>query len=105
MVIYTITMLEKVKKSENGFPDFGTTRCVGYFGNITDAVESVKYNVLDLRECVYDYALIECVHEGIYRPAYGNDERWLYKFNEDVQHYEPVKIPDFLKKYCGFSLG
>lgn len=44
----------------------GRTRTFGYYLNFTDAFEAVKNNYADMQECLYNYLIIEELHEGIH---------------------------------------
>ena len=90
--IYTILMCEKLEDtvSKSGkslkIPNYGSSRIVGYYTSYADAQRILDKNICDVWETCYDYACIERVEEGIYRPgaqpnrrcaAAGNAERDL----------------------------
>lgn len=101
-MIYTILVFEKLEMDKNGWSDFGSERLVGYYTNKEKAFDAVKCNGCDINETCYDYALIEEVEEGLYNPAFN---RWLFKYNSDIDKYEPIDEPSFMKHTVGFTIG
>lgn len=90
--MYFITTVEK-----------NTTRTVGYFSNIEDAINTVKTNKYDIWENCYTYAVIENVPEGLYQ--YDEHPLW-FKFNTNTRKYESIaNPPEFAKSETGFSIG
>lgn len=77
-------------------------RCWGFYSNFSDAVATVRNNITDLWETVYDYAIIEEYYEGI---GGYNFNRWFFKYNQKINEYEPIDEPEELKYYAGFALG
>ena len=79
------------------------TRCVGYYSSFEKAEEIVLDNVFDICETCYDYAIIECVPEGLYE--YDDKPVW-YKWNDVDEKYEKIEQPP--KQYInmvGFAIG
>lgn len=72
--IYVVMMCERMGV-KNFFPDFGSSRLVGWYGAYETAVSSVTKNECGINECCYDYALIEKIKEGFYQSA-NSGERW-----------------------------
>lgn len=102
MYIYTIMVFEKLEKNKGGYPDLGSRRAVGFYADKDDAFHDVRINALDIRECAYNYALIECVEEGIYSSP---TDQWFFKYNEEKGVYEEIERPDYLKHFYGFTIG
>ena len=100
--IYTILVFTRLEEDEHGWPEFDSERIVGYYKNKEIALDAVKCNACDINETCYDYALIEEVEEGLYRPAFN---RWLIKYNSDIDKYEQIEEPRFMKHYSGFTIG
>lgn len=100
--IYTITTLDRLVKTEFGFPDFGNTRTVGWVGNLEIAKEIVVNNYGDIWEYSYDYAVIEEVEEGLYPLC---KDRWFYQYNEELKQYVPIQEPDWMKMYVNLGIG
>ena len=84
------------------FPKFGATRLVGWYYKFDDGYSSVLKNNCDINETCYQYALIEECEEGIYHPAI---KRWWFKYNQGKREYEEIVEPDFIKVFCGFTIG
>ena len=74
---------------KNFFPDFGSSRLVGWYGS---------------NECCYDYALIEKIEEGVYQPA-NSGEHWWFKYDHETNTYVPVEEPKEYEHYSGFTIG
>ena len=100
--IYTILVFTRLEEDEHGWPEFGSERIVGYYTDKEIAFDAVKCNACDINETCYDYALIEGVEEGLYNPAFN---RWLFKYNRDLDEYEPIDEPKFMKHFSGFTIG
>ena len=110
ITIYTImcfTKLEELKTKtgkSTGFPDFGDSYIAGFYTDFETAKEDVEHNACDINETCYDYAIIEKVEEGLYRPA-TKEARWLYQFNYLTKQYEPIDEPPFLQHICGITMN
>ena len=105
MNIYTIMTMTKLEQDEKTkFPDFGSSSIVGYYFDMDKAFGIVKENVCDINETCYDYALIEEIREGLYQSA-SSDCRWFFKYDKDKDCYYQIEEPEFLKHYCGFTVG
>lgn len=100
--IYVINTMTKLEKDQNGFPDFGSERIVGFYKEFKDAEDAVVNNICDIYETIYNYALIEEVEEGLYNSSLN---RWFYKYNKEKDEYEKIEEPEFLKHYSGFTIG
>ena len=102
MKIYVIMMLEKLEiDADYWYPDFGSTSIVGWYKDKDVAFEDVVNNALDIRECAYDYALIEESEEGLYT---SSRTRWFFKWNDEKQIYEQIEEPKFLHHFSGFII-
>ena len=77
-------------------------RCWGFYKDLSDAVATVRHNVTDLWETIYEYAIIEEYHEGI---GGYNFNRWFFRYNQFTNEYVPIDEPEGLKHYAGFALG
>ena len=77
-------------------------RCWGFYSNFSDAVATVRNNVTDLWETVYDYAIIEEYYEGIGNMTF---KRWFFEYNKETDAYDSIDEPRELKHYAGFALG
>jgi hypothetical protein len=99
MNIYTISVFEGLDE-KHGIA--GSLRCFGYSKDFKYADESIRNNVTDLNETIYDYAVIEKVEEGLNPIAW---DRWFYKYDRKKDIYEPIEEPEILKKYHNFVIG
>lgn len=102
--IYTINMMTKLEKDENGFPYCGSERVVGYYSVKEGAIQAVKENWCDICECCYNCAVVEEIEEGLYRPAL-NGNRWWFKYNDVTKMYDEIPEPEFCKGFSGFAIG
>ena len=57
-------------------------RCWGFYKDLSDAVVTVRHNVTDLWETIYEYAIIEEYHEGI---GGYNFNRWFFRYNQEIR--------------------
>lgn len=78
------------------------SRTFGYFVRLEDAVESVNKNIGDLRECLYDYVVIEQINQGIH----GETEKELwFGWNYELNCWFPRPKPSELVGIVNFALG
>ena len=102
--IYTMTVLQKIDRfylnKVEWLPEFGDIRCVGYYFDLNDAINSVIHNNQDIYEDMYEYCIVEEVPQGIYKHT---PNRYLFKWVEDkyVQIDEPIE----LNKLTNFGIG
>ena len=64
MKIYLITMFEDLSSEEGCFGK--ASRAVGFYGSLHEAEIAITNNYGDIRECLYDYAVLEEITEGLY---------------------------------------
>lgn len=101
--IYTIMVMTDLYQDEQTkSPEFGSSRVVGWEPEFDKANEDVRFNVMDIYETCYRFALIEECYLGLYYPA---SKRWWYAYNKEKDEYEPIDEPDFIKGFCGFTIG
>ena len=77
-------------------------RCWGFYKNFSDAIATVRNNITDLWETIYNYAVIEEYYEGIGRTTFN---RWFFKYNCELDEYQAIDEPKEMKHYAGFALG
>ena len=94
--IYLITVFDKLESDDRWGYNLGSTRSVGYRNSFELAEEVVKTNVCDIWEYCYDYACIEELGCELYPFA---QRRWFYKYNREIDGYEPIEEPEYLKRY------
>ena len=79
-------------------------RCWGFYSNFADAHATIRFNVTDLWETVYDYAVLEPYYEGISGYCFEKSAEW-FKYNKDTDCYESIERPEGASGYIGFALG
>lgn len=101
--IYTVmVMTDLYQNSKIKFPEFGDSRIVGWYPEFDMANSAVTQNMCDINETCYRYALIEECEWGLYHPA---NKRWWYEYNRENGEYALFDEPDFIKGFCGFTIG
>lgn len=98
--IYMVTTFTKMEKDDLGWPNTGSSNFIGWFSTERRAREFVINNECDIWETIYDYALIEEWYEGY--SGYTLSAYW-YKYNREIDKYEPILAPECTKNYCGFT--
>lgn len=93
MMYFLTTIEEKNGKIEN-------TRCVGYFETYEEAANIVLHNFYDINETIYNYAVIEAIHSGIYQ--YDHKPHWFAWIENS---YIESEVPPFAKNGCGYGIG
>lgn len=98
--MYFVTCFQKYEIDEYGWPDIGCARTFGYYNERDVAIRMVELNNLDIRECLYDYAVVEYITEGLYNLA---EERIFFKWNDDTRKFEIIEP---IVDHCGnFAFG
>lgn len=101
--IYTVmVMTDLTFDREIKCPEFGSSRLVGWYSQYCDARSSVESNSCDINETCYRYALIEECEEGLYNPAF---KRWWFEYDREKDGYIEIEEPNFIKGFCGFTIG
>lgn len=94
--MYFITTIHS--KDENSID----TRCVGYFEDLETAKIILENNACDLFECLYEYAVIEKVEEGLYQLP--KKEYW-FVINKTYDGYVAIEKPSKFKGWAVFGIG
>ena len=101
--IYTIMVMTGLSYDEQTkCPEFGSERLVGWYPEFGQAQWAVTENICDINETCYQYALIEECEVGLYRPSI---KRWWFEYNREKDGYVQIDEPDFIKGFCGFTIG
>lgn len=79
-------------------------RTWGFYSNKEDALNTLKYNITDLWETVYDYAVLEAYHEGISGYDFEEERLW-FKYDRFHNSYKKIEEPKEMKGYVGFAFG
>ena len=98
--IHTVTVFQKIEKSDTKYPNIINRRCVGYFTDFNEAENAVLENFSDIHENMYDYVIIEEMEPGL---KLSDITRSLYHWNGNS--YEKIDIPETLKYLSNFSIG
>lgn len=98
--IHTVTVFQKIEKSNTKYPNIINRRCVGYYNNFYEAENAVLENFSDIHENMYDYVIIEEMEPGL---KLSDITRSLYHWNGNS--YEKIDIPETLKYLSNFSMG
>ena len=93
-MMYFLTTIEE----KNG--EIKDTRCVGYFETYEEAASIVLHNFYDINETIYNYAVIEAIHSGIYQ--YDHKPHWFAWIENS---YIESEVPPFAKNGCGYGIG
>jgi hypothetical protein len=97
---YFITTFTKYDTDQNGLPDIGEARTVGYYDSKEEAISRVLENRCDLWETIYMYAVVEYIEPGLYPIAV---DRWFFKWNNDTRQYEPIE--PFKDSFGNYAFG
>lgn len=100
--MWFVTVIEKMKGHYNDFAYTGETRCWGFFSDKEKAVQSLHENWFDMRENVYDYAVIEEYEEGLFN--YTGKRQW-FQWDEERQGYFEIEEPNGVKHVVCFAIG
>lgn len=101
--MYFITCFAKYEiDPKTHVPNIGANRTFGYYADRDVAIRMVSLNNLDIQECIYQYAVIEHIPEGLYNPAI---ERLFFKWNEDEEIFEEVDSKFFEDCWGNYAFG
>jgi hypothetical protein len=93
-------LLTAITKPESfGLPD---RRCFGFFGTFEKAQTAVDNNTGNMRECLYEYLVIEEINEGIHPHVI---KEWWNKWSENKNKWEPCDKPEEFFGTVNWSLG
>ena len=101
-IYYFITVFQKLDIDELGWPDYGSSRCWGFYCNKETALKALHENWTDMEETIYHYAVLEQYQEGISNCL---QERQFFKFNIDKSGYFEIDEPKGYKHFVGFAFG
>lgn len=92
--IFIITTFEKCEPNDKLGVDIGDHRSPCFRYTFEDAEEVVKNNICDIWETCYDYAVIEEIDCRLYSCSHIQK---FYKYNRDIDGYEPIEKPECCK--------
>ena len=77
-----------------------SARTFGYYRGFQAAWEAVKNNTGNMRECFYNYLVMECIGEGVH--ALCNECEW-FKWNGN--NWSSCKKPEWARGMINWALG
>ena len=107
-VIYVVTVFQKISHNhvndeDNTYiPEFGERRCVGWFESLSEAKYAVENNFSNIRDDLYNYAIIEQMEPGILIP---DIDRFVYIWDKNTKLFTPIETPEELSKVSNFGIG
>ena len=99
--IYVLTEFQRIKV-EGNLPSFGDKRCVGYFDTFDEANFAVENNFHNIRDDMYDYAVVEEMNPGIKIPE---KSRQFYKWDNTAAKYNQIPVPIEVADFSNFGIG
>ena len=84
--IFVVTVFEKCEPNNCYTADIGCTRSPCFRHTFEEAEEVVKFNMCDIWETCYNYAVINEIGCELYPQSHM---RKFYKYNKDINSYEP----------------
>lgn len=104
--MFFITCLENngSEKNKYGWPDFGSMRTFGFYTDLEDARKALNENYCDMRECVYDYAIIEKIYPGIHPWIVSDTDTEWYQYDESRKGFFLIDNPKKMNM-SNFALG
>ena len=100
--MWFITVFQNIELNDLGWVEFGDHRTWGYYIKRETAVQALHENWTDMREDLYDYAIIEKIGEGI---ASTTLERQWFKWDGDRNGYFEIDESEYMKHFSNFSIG
>lgn len=99
--MYFITCFQKYEKV-NGWPEIGASRTFGYYPYRDWAIEDLHKNNTDLREMLYNYAIVEKIPCGLSQLA---EEKIFFKWDEERQGFFEVDGAEFEDCFGNYAFG
>ena len=100
--MFFITCFKKIEKDKNGFLETGYARTFGFKESFEEAEKALNENRCDMRETIYNYAVVEEINAGIHPEV--EMEAW-FKWNEEKQGFYRIEKPEPVLHFCNFALG
>lgn len=101
--IYVVDLIERIRRRYKNNPDFGEETIIGYFFAKEDALDCLQ-NIEEDYMGKYRYAIIEKVCPGSFNEA-DKDNRWFYKYDNEVHTFKPIKEPSYINNIIGLVIG
>lgn len=92
-------------KTENDVSDILNSRCIGYYKDYQNALNTIENNYCDIYEFGhYNYVVIENIPEGLYQ--YDDNPTWFkVDFDPNKNEYKIKQIESPIKNIFGYSIG
>ncbi len=90
--------------NEQSNGETGSSQCFGYYADRAKAEAAVERNACDLHECLYTWAVVEGLPEGIHPGPPHNDEFETWYQWVDGKWTRAIK-PECLRQMASFSIG
>ena len=100
--MYFITCFQKCERDELGWFDGGCQRTFGYRETLESAEEALNLNMCDMREGLYDYAVIEKL--GPYIHPNAEEEIW-FKWDDEKSGFFRTDKPEATYGFCNYAFG
>ena len=100
--MFFITCFEKCEKDGRGCFVTGDMRTFGYFDNLEACTQALNENVCDMHECLYEFAVIESIGQGIH--SHAKEEAW-FRWNDEKQGFFEIEKPECSRNYSNYALG
>ena len=100
--MYFITGFQRYEWGSNGVPELGAVRTFGYYARKEWAVDDLHNNALDIRECLYNYAVIEYIPEGLYQAA---SERIFFKWDDERKGFFEIDETAMQDNFGNYAIG
>ena len=103
-IYWFITVFEGFKLDEYDNIRPRNIRTWGFYANKEDALNTLKYNITDHWETVYNYAILEPYYEGISGYCFEEERLW-FKYDKFHNSYKKIEEPKEVKHYASFAIG
>ena len=104
VTMWFITVFERAECDQKGFPDFGASRCWGFYSDRDVAIRAVRENWTDMREGMYKFAVIEGYDEGIAHYHAPEEAQW-FKWSEEYEGYREIDRPEAVIGFGSWAIG
>lgn len=92
----------KLEENKFGFPEFGSSRVVGYYKHWNDGVKAMHDNRCDIWETIYEYGVLEDLDEGLYPNV---NKCQFFKWNKEKEGFFEIETPSFLNHFSNLTIG
>lgn len=101
--MYFITLFEKYEIDKTGAPNIGEFRTIGYYNYEVFCEEDLNKNLQDMRDDIYNYAVVEKIPCGLYSLA---EKRHFYKWDKDREGFYLVEDDaTFKDDFSNYAFG